>query len=88
MKIESMNLNRELRAQLGLRKQLSDRPAVQLRSNLPENENKSEARYYEKEFKKFHIKLAVIISIIVAGMLTLIFHLPGLIDRFYSSVKT
>jgi hypothetical protein len=86
MKIESMNLNSELRAQLGLRKR-SDRPAIQIRPAIVATEKETEAQYYDKEFRKIHFKVAVIISLLVAGTLTLIFNLPGLIDRFYPSVR-
>jgi hypothetical protein len=86
MKIESINLSHELRAQLKMRKG-TDRPAMQLRPAPIASESEKEAKYYEKEFRKFHIKLALIISTIVAATLTLIFNLPGLIDRFYPSIR-
>ena len=81
-----MNLNQELRTQLGLRKR-SDSPAKQMKPVIMETEETTETKYYDKEFRKFHVKVAVIISVLVAGTLALIFNLPGLIDRFYPSIK-
>jgi hypothetical protein len=46
------------------------------------NEKDAEAKYYDKEFKKWHIKLALIIVTILAGLFMLIFSLPILIHLF------